>query len=180
MFGVWWFLDRRKSSNKNLNLYSKNFKTKIFWYKIVLFIFAFLIKSSDASPANFEALGQIEDQNLFLNDNQAFSDAATKYAKTLKESLKPIDEDTYIKYLLRAASFNQQLYSKKLQRHLDFQPQLSNVAIRKVFRLDKNLQRLEKKSWKIPIKSVALYTENSQDSKLIGDLKELFHSFKDS
>lgn len=175
MFGVWWFLDRRKSLNKSSNLYSK-----IFSYKIILFIFAFLMKSSCASPENFGSLGQIEDDNLFMDDNEAFSDTATKYAKTLQESLKPIDEDTYIKYLLRAASFNQQLYSKKLQRHLNFQPQLSNSAIRKVFKLDKNLQRLEKKSWKIPIKSIALYTENSQDSKIIGDLKKLFHSFKDS
>lgn len=138
------------------------------------------MKSSNASPANFEALGQIEDDNIFADDKPALSHTATQYAQTLEEALKPIDEDTYINYLLKAATFNEQLYSKKLQRHLNFRPQLSEATIRKVFKLDKNLQRLEKKSWKIPIKSIALYTENSQDSKLIGDLKELFHSFKDS
>jgi hypothetical protein len=54
---------------------------------------------------------------------------------------------------------------------------------RKIFRADPNLQRLEKKSWKIPIKSIALYSENSKDlqaSQMIGDLKELFDTFKDS
>ncbi|RNA09300.1 hypothetical protein BpHYR1_008991 [Brachionus plicatilis] len=175
MFGVWWFLDRRKSANKASDfIYSNKLKTKIYWYKIIIFVLVFLMKSSQASPTHFEALGEIEDDNLFADDKPAFPDSATKRA------LKPIDEDSYINYLLRAASFNQQLYSNKLQRHLNFQPQFSETTIRKVFKLDKNLQRLEKKSWKIPIKSVALYTENSQDSKIIGDLKELFHSFKDS
>jgi hypothetical protein len=54
---------------------------------------------------------------------------------------------------------------------------------KKIFRADPNLQRLEKKSWKIPIKSIALYSENSKDlqaSQMIGDLKELFDTFKDS
>jgi hypothetical protein len=54
---------------------------------------------------------------------------------------------------------------------------------KKIFRANPNLQRLEKKSWKIPIKSIALYSENSKDSQnsqMMGDLKELFDTFKDS
>ena len=59
---------------------------------------------------------------------------------------------------------------------------LSNMNNRKIFRVDKNLQRLEKKSWKIPIKTVALYknVENQSPQKMVGELNELFDSFKNS
>ena len=55
---------------------------------------------------------------------------------------------------------------------------------RKIFRADKSMQRVEKKSWKIPIKSVGLYSENSKDAhapqRLMDELTQIFDTFKDS
>ena len=56
---------------------------------------------------------------------------------------------------------------------------------KRIFKADRTLQRLEKKSWKIPIKSVALYSESSKSKakapqKMLGELQDLFDSFKDS
>ena len=77
----------------------------------------------------------------------------------------------------------QQLHQKDDQLQLQ-QQQTFNKQHRKIFKVDKNLQRLEKKSWKIPLKTVALYSENNKDyqspQKMIGELNELFDSFKDS
>lgn len=59
-----------------------------------------------------------------------------------------------------------------------------NLNKKKIFKADKNLQRLEKKSWKIPIKSVGLLSENSKDTagsqKFMDEMRDLFDSFKDS
>ena len=55
---------------------------------------------------------------------------------------------------------------------------------RKIFKADKTLQRLEKKSWKIPIKSIVLYSENSNSNAKVaskfGQLSDAFDLIKDS
>lgn len=52
---------------------------------------------------------------------------------------------------------------------------------KQVFKKDKNLKRIEKKSWKIPMKTLALYTENShQGQNMMDELTEAFNAFKDS
>jgi hypothetical protein len=60
----------------------------------------------------------------------------------------------------------------------------SSSNSRKIFKADKTLQRLEKKSWKIPIKSIVLYSESSNSNAKVaskfGQLTDAFDLIKDS
>lgn len=90
-------------------------------------------------------------------------------------------DDAYFNYILKASS---RLYSNKKGARIPINPNHPSNQFKKIFKADKTLQRLEKKSWKIPMKSVALYSESSKDSqapqKMIGELQDLFDTFKDS
>lgn len=106
------------------------------------------------------------------------------------------ESDAYFKYIKSSSASNlnrnqhhrQMMKTQKKSSSSSFKfnghhpSPLSNMSNRKIFRVDKNLQRLEKKSWKIPIKTVALYknVENQSPQKMVGELNELFDSFKNS
>ena len=115
-----------------------------------------------------------------LNDN---SDIKAKETEVFDEPKgNDLSEDENISdnkntfYIVKAQPINRRLSNKNSKS--------SSSKQRKIFKADKNLQRLEKKSWKIPIKSLALYSENSKDSqapqKMMDELTDLFDSFKDS
>jgi hypothetical protein len=93
-----------------------------------------------------------------------------------KEASKRMNggRNTYLKYIVKA--------SNPIKRSRNFL--IKNKKNRIAFRANKRRQRLEKKSWKIPYKSVALYSENSHDSnapqRLMDELTDLFDKFKDS
>ncbi|CAF1049142.1 unnamed protein product [Brachionus calyciflorus] len=164
MFGVWMFLDKRKA-NRNL-FYFKIRKSQFFWLRLILLIICLSRNLTYASPLpnDLEALPEQDDENIFPNDDG-----------NIPENTKTDLENNYLNYIMKAASYNHQMYSNKLQRHLNF----PSNQIRKVFKLDKNLQRLEKKSWKIPMKTVALYTED-KNANILGDLAAIITKFKDS
>jgi hypothetical protein len=94
-------------------------------------------------------------------------------------------ENKFINYIVKTPSIShyghKRTYPRAGQFHLLSK---SSPNKKKIFRIDRRLQRIEKKSWKIPIKSVALYSENSKDNnapqKMMDELTDLFETFKDS
>lgn len=134
-----------------------------------------------------------EKKNLFQdilsvnnnNKNEIIDHSSSRRSSSGKNLMSSSDEDTsdaYFKYIVQASSLNKPHHmnqKKKALNKLNSNNQLN--MNRKIFRADKNLQRLEKKSWKIPIKTVALYKDNYQSpQKMVGELNELFDSFKNS
>lgn len=102
-----------------------------------------------------------------LNLKQELVTEAEKMATDmLIESLK--ENKAYVEYIIESEQ----------------QPEISSNRIQSkkhIFKADKNLKRLEKKSWKIPMKTLALYTENShQGQNMMDELTEVFNSFKNS
>ena len=72
----------------------------------------------------------------------------------------------------------------RLQRQNEMGKSDDFLSSKKIFKADKTLQRLEKKSWKIPIKSIVLYSENSNSNAKLaskfGQLTDAFDLIKDS
>ncbi len=81
-------------------------------------------------------------------------------------------------------SFNADMASRLQRQNEIGKGDESPSNSRKIFKADKTLQRLEKKSWKIPIKSIVLYSESSNSNAKVaskfGQLTDAFDLIKDS
>lgn len=110
----------------------------------------------------------------FFEDTVNLNNKANEVVETKDETNK-YDKETY--YIVKALPINRKLTNNHKSK-------FNSIKHKKIFKVDKNLQRLEKKSWKIPIKSLALYSENTKDSqapqKMMDELTDLFDSFKDT
>ena len=162
------------------------------------FIILFLVQISNASPIITEeilidnhngSLEKIIDTSINLSDKlnnlkydddlliEDFAKLNDKESRELEQDINDqVNEDKTF-YIVKASPVNKRPNNKQSKLN-------SSGRQKKIFKADKNLQRLEKKSWKIPIKSLALYSENTKDSqapqKMMDELTDLFDSFKDA
>jgi hypothetical protein len=92
----------------------------------------------------------------------------------IMENLK--ENKAYVEYIVES----QQQQPEIIQRR-QFANRTPTKKQKILFKADKNLKRVEKKSWKIPMKTIALYTENSHSGQnMMDELTEAFNSFKNS
>jgi hypothetical protein len=118
-----------------------------------------------------DTLSNSDNNNNNNNNNGDFlEEFKINDSKENIENDQLIDDKTY--YIVKASPLNKRL-NKQSKDNTNKQ--------KKIFKIDKNLQRLEKKSWKIPIKSLALYnSEHSKDSqapqKMMDELADILES----
>lgn len=110
------------------------------------------------------------DNNNNNNNGDFLDEFKINDSKENIENDQLIDDKTY--YIVKASPLNKRL-NKQSKNNTNKQ--------KKIFKIDKNLQRLEKKSWKIPIKSLALYnSEHGKDSqapqKMMDELADILES----
>lgn len=191
MFGVWMYFSRRRKNYQQLFNLDK-LKSPLSGVRIASFVILILfIQNLNAAPIVLTSDNTNSNPNSLLISNLAHrsDDQGKLNHPELANTNNMDDNDTYLKYLLKAASYNKRLYSNKLQRELNYPNSLLGSgggsgkhlpnSEKKVFKVNKNLQRLEKKSWKIPMKTIALtlYSKNSDNMQ---ELTKLIDSFKDS
>jgi hypothetical protein len=140
------------------------------------------ILAAESNENDKKKLSATSNINLLPSSNQNMedeeNDAYFKYIRSSSSSSNLNHRNHHYRQMMKTQKKSSSFKFNSQQHH----PSFSNMNNRKIFRVDKNLQRLEKKSWKIPIKTVALYknVENQSPQKMVGELNELFDSFKNS
>ena len=90
----------------------------------------------------------------YLNMKQSLEQAQEKVTDDmLFENLS--ENKAYVEYIVQTASPEAR---KNNINRINISPKRQKI----LFKADKNLKRVEKKSWKIPMKTIALYTENKE------------------
>ncbi len=114
-------------------------------------------------------------EDLINLKQQIVNEAQKVTEDIIMENLK--ENKAYIEYLIES---QQQQQPEIIQRR-QFSDHTPTKKQKILFKADKNLKRVEKKSWKIPMKTIALYTENSHSGQnMMDELTEAFNSFKNS
>ena len=129
-------------------------------------------RSLDKSTLNLSEIlsnTKYNDEDL-LEDREEIGD--TIKPEGADQMIEDMSNDDKTFYIVKASPINKRPNKQASKKQ------------KKIFKVDKNLQRLEKKSWKIPIKSLALFSENTKDpqapQKMMDELTDLFDSFKDN
>ena len=137
--------------------------------------------SSSRSSSAIKSLFNINNQNHHQRNANSNNKTNVQFSSSSNQAQLSTDEDG------GSNSYLNSFHKVKATGNGHHKPKtvvVSNGGKRKIFRADKSMQRVEKKSWKIPIKSVGLYSENSKDAhapqKFMDELTQIFDSFKDS
>lgn len=153
-----------------------------------------IIMNLEMSMRNRENVNSAKHQEKHIYGHQHYLNQDSileKYLSNLPRGLEPEDdqhtsEDQLVEELKENKAMLEYIVEsaeKHMNQHKS-SPSPSRGLSKKqkqVFKKDKNLKRIEKKSWKIPMKTLALYTENShQGQNMMDELTEAFNAFKDS
>lgn len=161
-----------------------------FSYRILLICLILNFQESSSMPfksnnirqsntkINFRPLRRLTEEIIygqFENKESNFNE--------IYEKIKPLqDEETNSNedFLLIDKSVKNKVYDEFQNEPFQhtFKPKTHKTNIK----VDRFKQRVEKKSWKIPMKTLALYTENSHqnvNNHMLDELTEVFNSFKD-
>ncbi len=137
---------------------------------------ALLVNSNSNNPSNHHLFKNENADSLYDEFASLKKDESTKAKNDML--IENLNEDkAYVEYIVEATPLVKQPTDNK---HNDASKKQQKI----LFKADKNLQRVEKKSWKIPMKTIAQYSEISQDNgapqQMMDELSEIFNSFKDA
>ena len=127
-----------------------------------------------------------EEKNVYSQHRQHYlnNDILEKYlslSKSLEDdNQRTTDENMFLEDLKENKDLLESILesAEKNNQHKPSNPNRNLPKKQKQVRKDK--KRIEKKSWKIPMKTLALYTENShQGQNMMDELTEAFNAFKD-
>jgi hypothetical protein len=131
--------------------------------------------------------GSLDKSTLNLSEklsNTKYNDEDLQEDREEISETKPEGTDQFIEDLSNDDKTFYIVKASPINKRPNKQAKVNSSRQKKIFKADKNLQRLEKKSWKIPIKSLALFSENTKDpqapQKMMDELTDLFDSFKDA
>ena len=156
-----------------------------FFYRILLICLILNFQDSGSVPVKSNYNNQL---NTNINLSQ-FRRSAEEMIFGQIEDEEPTFEEFYDKLKLQDEEEDlimDNSVKKKEYDELFIEPVQDSYKPKKhntIIKADRFKQRVEKKSWKIPMKTLALYTENSHqnmNNHMLDELTEVFNSFKDN